>query len=248
MLNVYVPCGPVVWNRFTPGPWSWTLAPGRTALVSSTTEPETVLPALGWARAGPADARNTPSATTHPFVRQRLMGVLLELSVGRALGCVGRRAIPQGDPALPPSRALDERFSLSGQADGSAEGGQELAVDAPEPAVREDHHAVTLPQLAREMGHDGVHRADEPRVLATRLHRVHEVVLGQALPFRHLARQVGGGHDDGVRAFERDREVVLEHAGARGVRARLEDGEEAAHPRRRHAQRVQRLAHRGRMV
>src|SRR5258707_6764629 len=140
---------------------------------SSTTEPETVLPAFGWARAGPADARSIPSAATPPFVRQRLMGILLELSVGRASGCVGCRAIPQGDPELPPSRSLDERFSLSREADGSAEGVQELAVNAPEPAVREDHHAVTLPQLARETGHDVVHRPDEPRVLATRLHRLH---------------------------------------------------------------------------
>ena len=45
-------------------------------------EPDTVLPVLCWAWAGTAAARSTPSATTHPCVRQRLIGVLLELSVG----------------------------------------------------------------------------------------------------------------------------------------------------------------------
>src|SRR5687768_2729410 len=47
---------------------------------SSTTEPATVLPVLCWAWAGAADAISIPSAITHPLVRQRLMGVLLELT------------------------------------------------------------------------------------------------------------------------------------------------------------------------
>ena len=66
-------------------------------------------------------------------------------------------------------------------------------------------------------------RPDEPRVLASRLRMAcTSVALGEPLALRHLTRQVGGGHDDRVGAFERVGEVLLEHARARGVGAGLE--------------------------
>src|SRR5258705_2024995 len=156
---------------------------------SSTTETETVLPVLCWAWAGAAAAKSNPSATTHPFVRQRLMEASFKC-VGPNFRLAGRRAIPQRGPELPPSRALDDRFSLSRDGCGRAQGGQELPVDAPEAAVGEDHDPVPVAQLAGEVGDDVVHGPDEPRVLASRLHGLHEVVFGEPLALRHLARQV----------------------------------------------------------
>src|SRR3954463_15621168 len=148
------------------------------------------------------------------------MGVLLEMSM-ETCKWSGTQSYTTGGRGPPASRPAGVRFLLAGERDGRAEGGQELAVDAAEPAGREDHDAIAFLQLAREVGDDLVHGGDEASVQAPALHALHEVVLGKTLALRHLAREMGGGHDDGVRAFEGLREVVLEDAGPRRVGARL---------------------------
>src|SRR4051794_19340180 len=109
--------------------------------LSSTTEPETVLPARSWARAVTANPSTIPSATIHPCVRRRPIAS----SLYRAWKQSRRRETQSYTTGCGPGASIQagrSRFALTRERHGLGEGGQELAVDAPEPPVGQDDHAV----------------------------------------------------------------------------------------------------------
>ena len=71
-------------NLFTPGPLSWTFAPGSDAAGLVDDGAGHRAAGLGCAWAGSANASSSPSDSSDPLMRQRFMAVLLELSVGTA--------------------------------------------------------------------------------------------------------------------------------------------------------------------
>ena len=113
---------------------------------------------------------------------------------------------------------------------------QQLLVDPAEAAVGEDRPPGP-PRAARAPSWRDDRRPRGPRSARRCPRAVDRPRTSSAsesrCALRHLARQVGGGHDHLVRACEGAREVLLEHARARGVGARLEDRHEPARSRRR---------------